>query len=77
MKMVLALDEILEGKWLRSIDELMSFILIIFGAGLRGEEIPLVSLRGILHFWDKTRLDPDPFIMITLFGRFKGETGHR
>ena len=84
-QMVLAMEDILEGKWQRtnnperreSIEELMSFVLISFGAGLRGEEIPLVSLCGLLHFWDETMLDPDLFIMITLFGRFKGETGHR
>ena len=78
--MVPAMEDILEGKWLRanspkrqeSIGELMSFILIVFGAGLRGEESPLVSLPGLLHFLDESRLDPDPFIMITLFGRFKG-----
>ena len=44
-QMVLALDDILEGEWLRStsserresIEELMSFILISFGTGLQGE----------------------------------------
>ena len=84
-QMVLPLDDILEGEWLRStdserresIEELMSFILIGFGAGLRGEEIPLVSLRGLAFFWDETRRDPDPFIMITLYGRFKRKTGFR
>ena len=53
----------------------MSFVLIGFGDGLQGEEIPLVSLGGMLHFWDETSSDPDPFIMVTLYGRFKGETG--
>ena len=46
----------------------MSFVLIGFGDGLRGEEIPLVSLKGLLLFWDETQADLDPFIMITLFG---------
>ena len=53
------------------IEELMSFVFIGFGAGLRGEEIPLVSLQGLLYVWDETRADPDPFIMVTLYGRFK------
>ena len=54
----------------------MSFILIGFGVGSRGEEVPLVvSLRGLPHFWDETRLDPDSFIVITLHERFKGKTG--
>ena len=61
--------------WERS-EELMAFIITGFGAGLGGEEkVPLlVSLRGLLHFWDGTKLDPDPFIMVTLCGHFKGET---
>lgn len=84
-KMILALDDMLEMEWhgcthvsqREAIEEFMSFVLIGFGAGLRGEEIPLVSMNGLLYFWDETRVDADPFIMITLFGRFKGETGHR
>ena len=35
----------------------------------------MTSLNRLLHFWKKTRDDPDPFIMATLYGRFKGETG--
>ena len=59
-------------------EEQMSFVLIGFGLGLQGEEIPLISLQGLLFFfWDETRSDPDPFIMITLYGRFKGETRYR
>ena len=50
-KMVLALDDIPEKEWYRPnnntrwemIEELMSFVLIGFGAGLREEEILLVS----------------------------------
>ena len=33
----------------------MSFVLVLFGAGLWGEETPLVSLQGLLCFWDETR----------------------
>ena len=52
-------------------EELVTFILIWFGAGLRGEEIPVVSLLGLLHFWDETRFDPDLFIIVTLCGDSK------
>ena len=56
--MVLALDDILKNEWNRSmsndrheiIEELISFVLIRFGSGLRGEQVPLISLRGLLHF---------------------------
>ena len=51
-EMVLALDDILEKEWhmpisnsqQEMIEELMSFVLVGFRVGLRGEEIPLVSL---------------------------------
>ena len=29
------------------------FMPIAFGAGLRGEEVPLVSLEGLLQFWQE------------------------
>ena len=84
-KIVLGMDDVLEKEWQGStlpehwevIEELMLFALIGFGSGLQGDEIPSVSLKSLLHFWDETRADPDPFIMITLYGRFKGEAGHR
>ena len=38
---------------------------------LMGEEILLESLWGLLHFWDKTRNDPDPFIMVNLYRLLK------
>ena len=76
--MILVLEKILEKEWnsytsndqQEMIEELVSFVLTGFRAGLQEEEVPLVSLRGLLHFWHETRLDPDPFIMITLFGQF-------
>ena len=55
----------------------MVYIIIGCGAGLRGEEVPLLSLKGLRDFWVETRDDPEPFIMATLYGRFKGETGYR
>ena len=84
-KQVLGLSAMLDDAWNRStkdthkerLEELMCFILIGFGAGLRGEEVPLVSVGGLLHFWDETKREPNPYIMITLYGKFKGETGFR
>ena len=55
----------------------MSFVLMGFGTGLRGEEVPLVSLEGMECFWDKARKTTDPYIMQTLHGCFKAETGFR
>ena len=39
--------------------------------------MPLVSLEGLVHFWQETQEEDDPYIMVTLRGRFKGETGMR
>ena len=80
---VLGLSNMLDTAWEHSnkeahrerLEELMCYVLIGFGVGLRGEEIPLVLLKVLLFFWDKTKSEADPFIMITLHGRFKGESG--
>ena len=55
----------------------MCYVLIGYGASLRGEEVPLTSMKGMRFFWEETRTSAEPYIMIPLFGRFKGETGYR
>jgi hypothetical protein len=35
-------------------EDAVCFMLIAFGAGLQGEEVPLVSLKGLLQFWLET-----------------------
>jgi hypothetical protein len=52
-------------------------MLLGFGAGIRGEEAPLVNLEGLLTFWMETREEEDNYMMITLQGRFKGEVDQR
>ena len=52
-------------------------MLLGLGAGLRGEEVPLVNLEGLLTFWMETRGEEDRYMMITLQGRFKGEVDQR
>jgi hypothetical protein len=56
-------------------EDAVCFMLIAFGAGLHGEAVPLVSLEGLLHFWEETREagEDERYIIITLSGRFKGE----
>eukprot|EP00956_Cyclotella_meneghiniana_P029333 scaffold70717_cov42-Cyclotella_meneghiniana.AAC.1 len=84
-KIVLALDKICEIKWRwaggnaerQDIEDLMCFVLMEFCGDLRGEEVTLLSLGGLLTFWEDS-LNSDPqYIMLTLHGRFKGETGLR
>jgi hypothetical protein len=81
-----ALDHVAEEEWnlaepesdQRMIEDLMSFVLIEFCAGLRGEEVPLISLEGMLRFWHTTTaLRERPHVVLTLHGRFKGEAGER
>ena len=85
-KMVNGLSDMLDETWRameheqqrERLEELMCYVLMSFGCGLRGEEVPLISLKGLLHFWNETRRDAEePYIMLTLYGRFKGETGYR
>ena len=42
----------------------------------RGEEVLLTSLKGMLKFWEGIRLKKvQPHVMVSLYMRFKGETG--
>ena len=59
------------------LEDTVVFMLAAFGAGLRGEEVPLISLDGLLTFWDKSSLVEDSHVMLTLKGRFKGEVDER
>ena len=80
-----AMDKITEELWVvaeseeekAALEELMLFVLAGFCAGLRGEEVPLISLKGMLEFWQETTNAARPHVMLTLHGRFKGETGVR
>ena len=59
------------------LEDMVVFMLTALGAGLRGEEVPLISLDGLLTFWDESRLDTGSHIMLTLQGRFKREVDER
>ena len=84
--MLLGLDEEMELLWNNAtgseertaVEELMSFVCIGFGAGLRGEEVTLTSLKGMIQLWEESMNDKeDLYVMVPLYGRFKGETGFR
>jgi hypothetical protein len=84
-KLIVAMTEVAEllyseesnDKELEKIEELLAFILLEFGAALRGEEVPLTSLKGMVTFWEEATQASSPHVMVTLKGRFKGEAGHR
>ena len=73
-ELVLRMCSIAEGEWraaknpARQIDvgDTVCFMLLGFGAGLRGEEVPLVNLEGLLTYWMETREEEDIYMMITL-----------
>ena len=84
-RMILAILEELEVAWQTNpndnarneLEEFACALLIAFGVALRGEEITMVSLKGVLETWLECTTAEDPHIMVTLHGRFKGETGLR
>ena len=61
---LLALDSMIDDQWWIAsrdnhhdrVEELMTFVLVGFGVGLQGKEVPLVSMRGLLYFWDESWL---------------------
>ncbi len=62
LKLVLGICEEAERIWASArldtkrmeMEDAICFMLIAFGVGLRGEEVPLVLLEGLLHFWVET-----------------------
>ena len=77
--------EAAEARWSSATEEgvkeepenTICFMLAAFGAGLRGEEVPLMSMEGLLTFWTVSREAEDCHIMLALKGRFKGEVDKR
>lgn len=52
-----------------------TFYIIAFTLALRGEELPLIELRGISKHWAQGLQHSTPHVVITLLGRFKNEIG--
>jgi hypothetical protein len=52
-----------------------AFYLIAFTLALRGEEIPMVELRGVHSHLTQDLLHQKPHVVITLLGHFKNESG--
>jgi hypothetical protein len=67
-----------QSTWRRfEVEDTVCFMLLGFRTGLRGKEVLLVSLEGLLTFWMETREEEDKYMMITLKERFKGEVDER
>ena len=71
-----AVCEVAESRWQLSSDEetrenledTVCFMLVAMGAGLRGQEVPLLSMEGLLAFWEESQSAADRFVMLTLKG---------
>ena len=89
MKLLLEILRQAEADWLASADrpkerkrveELACYLIVGFMLSLRGEEVPLVSLQGLIEHWAAGRKPAQgvpPHIMIPLQGKFKGEQNTR
>jgi hypothetical protein len=71
-----------ERDWIRASDAARlnlalegAFYVLAFTLALRGEEIPLIELRGIHRNWNYGMQHAKPHVVITLLGRFKNEIG--
>jgi hypothetical protein len=73
--------KILESEWDLHPDQKFrlasegAFYAIAFSCALRGEEVPLADLTGMLKHWDKGLAHDPPHVTVALLGRFKGEVG--
>jgi hypothetical protein len=82
--LVLAVCRAAEAKWLlvtneknrEQLEETVCLIMVAFG-GLRGEEVLLLSMDGMLTFREESWFKQDRFIMLTLKGHFKGKVDKR
>jgi len=62
-KLVIGICAEAENFWARAhsdtkrleMEDAVCFMPIAFGAGLQGKEVPLVSVEGLLQFWQETR----------------------
>ncbi len=84
-KLALAVCKAAETKWFEAteagareeLEDTVCFMLIAFTTGLIGEKVPLLSVEGLLTFWEESRAGEDCHIMLTLKGRFKGKVDKR
>ena len=51
------------------------FVIMEHCGGLRGEELQLLPLKGILYFWEERCRYKTPHLMLTFGGRFKVKAG--
>ena len=85
VEQLLGVAELAEMDWQKSkcesekkeIESMMAFVVIGFCLSLRGEEVPLTVIEGLLTFWEETKKHKHPHMMVTLKGKFKGEQNLR
>ncbi len=80
---LLGLLEIMDETWegteaaeeREAIEDVAIYATLTYVAGLRGEEVPLLDFKGMLEFWEESKVAEVPHVVLTLRGRFKGEEG--
>ncbi len=83
LDILLIIFRILEEEWSqagnedRKFDLAMegSFYLIAFCCALRGEEVPLADMYGMIKHREDGERAKEKHVVVVLLGRFKGETG--
>jgi len=73
--------DIAENRWRnfmcedenKDIELVMTFMMIGFCISLRGEEVLLVDIDGMLEMWEESKAHTTHCMIITLKGMFKGE----
>jgi hypothetical protein len=81
VNILLIMLSLLESDWANLPHETLklategAFYVIAFSCALRGEEVPLADLTGMLKHWDKSINHDPPHVIVALLGRFKGELG--
>jgi hypothetical protein len=73
---------LLDDEWLQvdqqkrlSIAPEATFYILAFTLALRGEEVPLIALRGIISHWERGISHSKPHVMVMLLGQFKNKIG--
>jgi hypothetical protein len=62
----------------KEVVEIAFFLVLTFCLGLRGEEVVKLDIGGFFTYFESGKNHPEhPHVMVTLQGRFKGETGER
>jgi len=80
--MVKEILQCVDQDWLECLEEEKlafalegTYYVLAFSLALKGEELPLIELRGIHKHWNQSVSHPKSHVVVALLGRFKNELG--